>query len=86
MAIPDHMKKNFETLKRAFAAGDVALMECKLLDSDEFVDTICTVSESSNGVFDFTPFAIMSPRHTTFFELLEPPYVDDEENKDVTGV
>ena len=29
MAIPDHARANFDTLMRAAAAGDLALMECR---------------------------------------------------------
>ena len=34
-------KRNFETLRRAFLAGDAALVECRLAASGERVAVIC---------------------------------------------
>lgn len=48
---------NFETLKKAFAGGDVALMECTN-NQGEYVAVICAVQhDQDTGVAIVTPFA-----------------------------
>jgi hypothetical protein len=47
---------NFETLKQAFANGDVCLMDCIEKASSEHVAVICTVTWDGKQ-YNFTPFA-----------------------------
>jgi hypothetical protein len=74
--VQDH-KQNFETLKRAFAEGQVALMDCILLETGEHVAVICAVGWQSDlnvkggGEYTFTPFAMFFNGNP--FELLLPP-------------
>ena len=72
MAIPDYAKENFETLKKAFAAGEVALLECtKNDDSGELIDVICAVNRE-DGAYEFVPFALV-PREVSLYDLVRPP-------------
>jgi hypothetical protein len=64
---------NFETLKRAAAAGDLALLECRLVATGETVAAIVAVSTDGEGG-SFTPFAVMLCGNP--YEMLEPPNPD----------
>lgn len=55
--IVDKHRANFDTLSRAFASGDVCLMDCILKASGEHVAVICAVRETKDGGFVMTPFA-----------------------------
>lgn len=48
-------RANFETLKKVFANGDAALMECTNTQG-EYVAVICAVHQE-NGEFVMSPFA-----------------------------
>ena len=61
---------NFETLKHAFANGDVALMECQLVANGETVAAIVAVNRTGED-FEFVPFAMMFNGNP--FEMLNPP-------------
>lgn len=61
---------NFETLKSAFAHGDIALLECQLKATGEIVATIVALNRNDNEV-EFAPFAIMLNGNP--YELLNPP-------------
>ena len=63
-------KTNFATLKRAFAHGDVALMECTDTATGKPVITICAVN-TINGEYEFTPLAKMFDGNP--YEELSPP-------------
>lgn len=52
---PGHVK-NFETMKRAGAAGNLALMECVDKATGNYVATICMVHMDGDE-FVFTPVA-----------------------------
>ena len=55
MSIPDHTRANFQTLLRAAADGNLALMECRDAATGEIRHVICAVGR--DGVdFVFTPF------------------------------
>jgi len=55
MSIPDHARTNFQTLLRAAADGNLALMECTDAPTGEIRYVICAVGR--DGVdFVFTPF------------------------------
>ncbi|MBB3386281.1 MULTISPECIES: DUF6117 family protein [unclassified Rhizobium] len=55
MAIPDHARTNFDTLLRAAADGNLALMECLDAATREPRYVLCAVGRS-DGEFVFTPF------------------------------
>lgn len=56
MAITKGHTANFETLKRAFANGDVALMECTDAKTGSPVVVLCMVGRDG-GDYTFTPAA-----------------------------
>lgn len=68
-------KKNFDTLKKAFAAGDVALMECTDKASGKPVVVLCMVGYD-NGDFVFTPVAKFFDGNP--YEELLPPAPEGE--------
>lgn len=65
-----HDRTNFETLCRAFASGDVALLEVKRRSDQAVVAAVCTVSQDADE-FLFTPFAILVEGNP--FDLFSPP-------------
>ena len=71
-AVRQH-KPNFETLKEAFANGDVALMECQLKSTGEAVAVVVALNQDGED-FSFVPFAIMFNGNP--YELLNPPDPD----------
>ena len=74
MAIPDGYIKNFETIKRAFANGDVALVECFDRVTKKPVYTICAVDTCEQDHRFIVPFAKMFDGNP--YEELDPPTVD----------
>jgi len=53
-------KTNFETLKKAFANGDVALMRCERTKKPRgYVTVICMVNREADGTCSFVPVAEM---------------------------
>jgi hypothetical protein len=70
MAITEGYKKNFETLRRAFDDGNVALVECKD-NTGAFVYTICAMSSVDDSsdvaivplarLFDGNPYDELIP-------------------------
>ena len=66
-------KVNFDTLIRAFSAGDVALVEVKRLSDDAPVAAICAIGQEDD-MFVLTPFAILVEGNP--FELYSPPASD----------
>lgn len=63
-------RTNFETLKQAFANGDVALMECRDAKTGQPVVVLCMVGHD-NGEYVFTPAAKFFDSDP--YEELEPP-------------
>jgi len=59
MALSAGYKKNFNTLRRAFRAGDAALLECQSATTGETVAVICAANKQPNGAVEFVPFATM---------------------------
>lgn len=55
MVIPDHGRANFDTLLRAAADGNLALMECLDASTREPRYVLCAVGRSA-GDYVFTPF------------------------------
>lgn len=67
--ITEHQKANFETLKRAFQQGDVALMECFDKQERQTVAVICAVERGETvGFVPFAKFFNDNP-----YEQLVPP-------------
>jgi len=63
-------KDNFDTLSRAFASGNVGLVEVTLKSTGEKLAAVCAIVKD-NGTFVVTPFALMMNGNP--YELLEPP-------------
>ena len=63
-------KRNFDTLRRAFADGKVALLECRLRSTGEPVAVVSAVTFDGKE-YAFTPFAMFFNGNP--FELLDPP-------------
>ncbi|AGK59796.1 hypothetical protein HYPDE_40638 [Hyphomicrobium denitrificans 1NES1] len=55
MSIPDHARANFQTLLRAAADGNLALMECIDAVTGEQRYLICAIGRDKTD-FVFTPF------------------------------
>ncbi|MGL4243440.1 MAG: DUF6117 family protein [Beijerinckiaceae bacterium] len=70
MAIPDHARKNFQTLQRAAEAGDLALMECRDAATGETRYVICAVGQDK-GQYLMTPFGHLAEGNP--FEMYVPP-------------
>jgi hypothetical protein len=59
MALSKGYKRNFDVLRRAFRAGDAALMECQVAATGETAAVICAVNRLADGGFEFVPCATM---------------------------
>lgn len=70
MAIPDHARTNFDTLLRAAASGDLALMECLDARSRKPRYVLCAVG-CDREAYLFTPFGHLAPDNA--FEPYLPP-------------
>ena len=70
MSIPDHARANFETLLRAAADGNLALMEC--VDAATGIPryVICAAGRDGEGFF-FTPFGHLAEGNP--YEAYVPP-------------
>lgn len=60
MAIPDYARTNFNTLLRAAASGDLALLECTDAATGEPRYVLCAVGRNS-GDYVTTPFGHLAP-------------------------
>ena len=60
MAIPDYARTNFNTLLRAVASGDLALLECTDAATGEPRYVLCAVGRDS-GDYVMTPFGHLAP-------------------------
>lgn len=67
-------KPNFETLKRAALAGDLALMECQDAKTGKKVATIVAVNRTPDGQFEMAPLAKLFDGNP--YEELNPPNPD----------
>lgn len=70
MSIPDHATANFQTLLRAAADGNLALMECADAATGETRYVICAVGRDG-GEFVVTPFGHLADGDP--FEQYRPP-------------
>lgn len=74
MAIPDHARTNFDTLLRAAADGNLALMECRDAVTRQPRYVLCAVARS-DGDFVFTPFGHLADGNP--YDAYLPPDTDD---------
>lgn len=63
-------KQNFETLRRAFASGEVCLMDCVENATGEHVAVICAIVFDGKE-YNMTPFAKFFNGNP--YEMLTPP-------------
>jgi len=70
MAIPEPYRRNFETLLRAAADGNLALLECRDAVSGAPRYVVCAVGQTG-GDFTFTPFGHLDDGNP--FEAYLPP-------------
>ena len=70
MSIPDHARTNFQTLLRAAAAGDLALVECADAATGDPRYVICAVGHD-NGDYVLTPFGHLAPANP--YDAYIPP-------------
>jgi hypothetical protein len=83
MAIPKGQRNNFETLKKAFASGDVALMEVRDSKTGDIVDAVCAVQRVGDE-YVLAPFAIMV-RENPYDRFAPPDPKAPGEFTDVVG-
>lgn len=69
MAIPDYARANFNTLLRAAAAGDLALMECADAATGEARYVLCAVGRDGGDCQ--TPFGHLAPGNP--YDAYVPP-------------
>lgn len=79
MKIPEGYKNNFETLKRAFAAGHVALLSCVNKADNTPATLLCAMNgDLPTGEIEFVPFAMMlSDPYAQFDPALNEGATDD---------
>jgi hypothetical protein len=73
MTVVQQHKPNFETLRKAFENGDVALLECQLKTTGEAVAVVVAVNRDG-GELAFVPVAMMFNGNP--YEMLNPPNPD----------
>lgn len=67
-------RNNFTVLQRAFAQGDVALLECRSKETGRPVIVICAVQSDGDEV-EFVPFAKLFEANP--YEELIPPLEEE---------
>jgi hypothetical protein len=70
MAIPDHYRKNFDTLLRAAADGNLALLECTDTRTGE-PRYVLTAVGREGGEYVMTPFGHLADGNP--YEIYRPP-------------
>lgn len=73
MSIPDHARASFQTLLRAAAEGNLALLECTDAATGATRYVICAVGRAE-GDFVFTPFGHLADGNP--YEAYVPPAAD----------
>jgi hypothetical protein len=74
MALPIGHRKNFDSLRQAFLAGDAALMECQLTATGETVAVLCAANHLPDGGVEFVPFGMLF--NSNPYETVNPPKPD----------
>ena len=75
MPIGNSYVHNFETLKRAFRHGTVALLDCQDRRTGNPVVVVAAVSPHGDGTVEMVPLARMFDGNP--YEELDPPNPDD---------
>ena len=75
MSIPDYASTNFNTLLRAAAAGDLALVECTDAVTGEPRYVLCAIGHSG-GDYMMTPFGHLAPGNP--FDAYVPPQASSD--------
>lgn len=70
MALTEWDKRNFKTLQRAFANGDVALMDLRRRSDGKSIGAIVALGKAGEDI-TCTPFAVMVESNP--FELFDLP-------------
>ncbi|PTW63167.1 hypothetical protein C8N35_1011218 [Breoghania corrubedonensis] len=70
MSIPDHARANFQTLLRAAADGNLALLECTDAETGAVRYVICAVGRDGDE-FLFTPYGHLADGNP--YEAYRPP-------------
>lgn len=70
MAIPHHVRANFDTLVRAARDGNLALMECTAVTNGEPRYVLCALGRTDHA-YVMTPFGHLAPGNP--FEDYLPP-------------
>ena len=71
MALTQFHQGTFKTIQRAFATGQVALMECRLRRTGEMVAVICAVYPLRGEDVLFIPLARLFDGNP--YDTVEPP-------------
>jgi hypothetical protein len=74
MALAEGCRQNFDTIARAVANGDAALLECRLAATGEPVPVICAVNSLPNDDIEFVPLAMLFTGNP--YEAVNPPNPD----------
>ena len=75
MAIPSHARTNFQTLLRAAASGDLALVECLDVDTREPRYVLAAIARDGEE-YAITPFGHLAPANP--FDTYLPPAPDGD--------
>ncbi len=74
MSIPEHVRKNFNTLLRAAANGHLALMECRDAGTGEPRYVLVAVHRDDDDRFVMTPFGHLADGDP--YQAYIPPRAD----------
>lgn len=69
--LSDGHKANFEALKRAAVAGDLALMQCREVTTGKLRAVVCAVTLLGDGTYIFAPFGHLTDGNP--FKEYAPP-------------
>ena len=74
MPIPEGHKNNYETLQRAFAGGDNALMWCWDKKEERFAAVVCAVNQPNDDDPNYTmvPLATMLGEENPYDRFIPP--------------
>jgi hypothetical protein len=75
MSIPEYARVNFNTLLRAAACGDLALVECADAMTGEPRYVICAIARDGAG-YPITPFGHLAPGNP--YEAYKPPGISSD--------
>ena len=80
MAIPSYVSARFETLRQAFEAGAVALMETTDAKTGATRYAICAVNRDHDGEggYEFVPFGDLNASDNPYDDYIPPSAGDDD--------